>query len=355
MFNGGQRKAPLLWAAVAAALLGLAAAAALMLRGGGGPLLAPSVPEGGADYYQADARMGHAHRPDVRRRVRWPEHPDGGFVMATNAQGLREDGPVVVPRPQGLWRVLVVGDSHTDGVVPNAASFPNLLEAALSAQGAPMELLNAGTGFYGPDQYTRTLAAWGDLEPSAIIVTLYLGNDPLDTLRAREAAGQLAVPRPKGYYPRLAAAEALMGPGIAQGLNQLALFSSSPALMDAALGFTVGALSELREGCVQRDIPLLVALLPSKLVVEPADIPQLGEALAAAGLDPAAPSLEIRLREELKRRLVAEGIQTLDLSPWMRCPGAPCFWRADHHLSAAGHQAVAEALRRQAPAPILGR
>src|SRR5690606_18882269 len=84
--------------------------------------------------------------PNLEVRVPWPEHPNGEYVMRTNALGMREDEEVDPCRPD--LRILVTGDSHTDGICANSESFCNRLEARLAAEdgGRTVEALNAAAG-----------------------------------------------------------------------------------------------------------------------------------------------------------------------------------------------------------------
>ena len=70
-------------------------------------------------------------RPNIVEKEPWPERADGQWMLRTNDLGFREDAALPVPRP--ALRVLVTGDSHTDGVCNNDESFANLLEARLRA------------------------------------------------------------------------------------------------------------------------------------------------------------------------------------------------------------------------------
>ena len=311
----------------------------------GGALLAPQLPDHDNGYYTTHPILGHAHLPDVTKAVLWEEYPGGRFEMVTNAHGFREDTPTDLAPGNGVRRILVIGDSHTDGVVPNHQSFPNLVEEALNSAGRNVELLNLGTGYYGPDQYRRTLKAWGHLKPDAILVGLYLGNDPLDTLRAREAAGQMAVPRPLDYYGSLNAAQEALGPGLAQGMNQLFLFHHQPDMQRRAIQYTLEAILALASDAAVAQVDLGVVMIPSKLTVEPQTVDRsIQKTLEILDLSRAALANETALADEIRRGLEAHGIKIIDPTPYLKlCPTA-CYWEADHHLSITGHLAISEAL-----------
>jgi hypothetical protein len=93
---------------------------------------------------------------------------------------LLEDAPTAKEK-QGL-RILVTGDSHLF-VVDTRESFPNLLEAQLRAAGhAGCEVLSSGVGYTGPLLYLRRIEGFLELQPDAVVVSLFTGNDFMDEL-----------------------------------------------------------------------------------------------------------------------------------------------------------------------------
>ena len=102
-------------------------------------------------------------------------------------------------------RILVAGDSHTQGAVGVAETFPNLLEACLRAAGrADCEVLNAGVAFTGPRCYLERLRHYLFLEPDVFVAALFTGNDFWDDLRLAYAKGGWWVPDEEAYRARLA-------------------------------------------------------------------------------------------------------------------------------------------------------
>jgi hypothetical protein len=88
---------------------------------------------------------------------------------------------------QPALRILVTGDSHTDGVCNNSESFTNLLEAELSAAhpGEAIEALNAGKGAYSFYNYLGVLERLLPLRPDVFVVAVYGGNDFVESLALR--------------------------------------------------------------------------------------------------------------------------------------------------------------------------
>jgi hypothetical protein len=124
-----------------------------------------------------DEHLLARRKPHFQGHIDLAEHPQGGWDIRTNALGLREDQEV--PEEKADLRVLVVGDSHVDGLCANADSFPNLLEASLSERhpGRTIEVVNAGTGGWSFYNYLGALEGLAYLRPDVFVVVVYGGND----------------------------------------------------------------------------------------------------------------------------------------------------------------------------------
>jgi len=303
-------------------------------------------PESQLDYYLLDEVAGHLHRPDIRRTVDWPEHPLGEFELRTNNLGFREDAPTSVDLPLGTVRILVTGDSHIDGVLANSESFPTLLENRLNEATADrtFEVLNGGTGHYGPANYLGLLQRFVHLRPDRFVVVIYTGNDLLDAVAEAWTRGSVEIPeRPQDYMARLEAAQRISSAAVSQGFNQILFFASFPELEQLAIDLTVVALREIHGLCIEHEIQLSVVLLPSKFDVEPErDEQTAGEVVATLGLDQDQLAINRRLTRALADVLAAMDLESLDLSPELTARDAEFYWKRDHHLSVAGHAALAE-------------
>lgn len=107
---------------------------------------------------------------------------DFAFALDTNREGMR-DVEHLEANPQGLWRVVALGDSYTEGV--GAAfedSWPQRLAERLRTRGLPVELLQAGVA--GSDPFFSFALLEQQLLPYRPRLVLFLLNatDLCDTL-----------------------------------------------------------------------------------------------------------------------------------------------------------------------------
>lgn len=97
-----------------------------------------------------------------------------------NSAGLRDDREYAVPKPAGVRRLVVLGDSYTfAGKVPLEQTFPKRLEALLN-QGAPgvrYEALNLAVPGYNTRQQKLNLEERGlAFEPDLVLVSFVLND-----------------------------------------------------------------------------------------------------------------------------------------------------------------------------------
>ena len=76
--------------------------------------------------------------------------PEFSVDVRTNSYSLRGPDPVI-PKPPGVLRILMLGDSFTFGFpVRDEETFSFLVERGLKAQGYPVEVINGGVSGYSP-------------------------------------------------------------------------------------------------------------------------------------------------------------------------------------------------------------
>ena len=97
-------------------------------------------------YNRYDSQAYWTHEPDLDARRRFDEHPDGAWTMRTNSLGMRRDTDPSSTPPD--LRVLVLGDSHVDGICNNSENLCAIAESKLEADhpGTSVEVLNCARG-----------------------------------------------------------------------------------------------------------------------------------------------------------------------------------------------------------------
>jgi hypothetical protein len=284
--------------------------------------------------------------PNLCKTYTWPERPDGTLTIVTNGQGLREDEEVA-PVKAGV-RVLVVGDSHTFGLVDNSETFANRLEDALDPlpDGTRCEVVNAGVGGTGPYEELGSIEEFLSLDPDLVLVVFFDGNDFLNCVRfARFFSKQSTPPFSDEQTARQEAARERGGSRLAEGFRQAYDFALRPENAQIGLEAAIERCRAMAGLCAAHDVGFLLAVLPSKVEVDGADDRELSDALLDdLGLTQQQFDLNRRLAVRLIERLRADGLTVVDLYEPLRAEPRPLYWRRDHHLATAGHALVAELL-----------
>lgn len=303
-------------------------------------------PAAGGPAYVPNPQCYVARRPLLELWQPFAEHPAGGYHVRTNSLGLRADRELASERP--ALRVLVIGDSHVDGVCENSESACALLEADLARErGGGVECLNAGCGGSQPYAYLGVLERFAELRPAVSAVVLFGGND-FQQLAGLEAYFAQRAPRstPRPYQPKpRELAEAC--PGYAgQELPQLLHFANEPRSEELSLATLRAWNAELRAAAERAGSELVCVYLPPASSGQP-------ELFAAGlraccerlGLPSATLAVADRLADAWLAQLRELGLCALDLRPALRALPEPAYWRADHHLNLLGQRALADALR----------
>jgi len=100
-----------------------------------------------------------------------PSHPD------VSSQGLR-DREYEIPKPEGVLRILVLGDSVTFGTgVSRSETFPKRLERKLRSEGEQVEVINAGVnGYTAYNEVHYYLSEMRDLQPDVVLLAVVLND-----------------------------------------------------------------------------------------------------------------------------------------------------------------------------------
>lgn len=114
------------------------------------------------EFILDDAAVGLVHARNATIRFPFPEHRTGELVFRTNNLGLRKDTDTSESKLSGVFRILVLGDSQTDGGVYNQESYVNRLERLIpSMSGERIEALNTGLGGSHPPTQWLWLKSYG--------------------------------------------------------------------------------------------------------------------------------------------------------------------------------------------------
>lgn len=304
--------------------------------------------------------------------------PEFDVRIATNEQALVDD-PMPDPRkPAGAFRVLVLGDSFTQGfTVGRDDLYVDLLERRWIAQGRAIDIVNAGTEGWSTDQEVAWLLRNGaKFEPDLVLVAayendLYWNGQPRYVQRATpkplfRADGTLAIERcedigPEPWTQRFAitrTASALWNPA---ELPEEFLFQPSGALRPISREFapllndrapfltpcidgTTGALIALRRECERIGAKPVVLAIPSHSSVDAAYAARFAD-LALGGLPKErwAPDSAIELMVKLSQAL---GIPVLDPRTALRVAQREHaqYFDVDWHLNPSGNRTLASFL-----------
>jgi hypothetical protein len=296
--------------------------------------------------------------PDTYRRrkahwekyYRWPEHPDGGFTMRTNGAHLREDDEISETAPD--LRILVTGDSHTDGVCNNSESYTNVLERQLreAYPGKRVEALNAGHGGFSFYNFLGVLHKYMETKPRVFIIGVFGGNDFAEALAPFHYLHGHRRPTAKGDYEvRLRVAEKIRDRAgfraLNQGFNQLVYFQQHPDQVEIAYQAAETVLREIQRVCDENGIRMIVVYIPPPADVQPERFDGLfDEVSEALALTPGARVLNDLLASRLLRFLRARGIEVIDGRDVFAGSTELLYWKFDQHINLVAHQLLAEAL-----------
>lgn len=313
------------------------------------------ITERESNYYQFDPEIGLLHKPHASRTFDWPEHPQGHVTQKTNNLGFRNDTDtdleVPLEKKKSSKRILIVGDSHTDGVVYNSESFSHQLEVLLK-QAKPefsFEVLNGGVGYYSFYNYEAAVRNFLKLKPNLVVVAVYSGNDYMEAAAVLETENPLK--RPDDYFTRLTKVSSKFSGPLSQEFNEIYYFKNFPAMKDKVLSFAQTKLSSIQKMVKETNAQLIVVILPSKAEVEwQSDAENLNELTRQLELTRQDLAVPAELNQRLIDWMKKEGISSLNAADGMRDPSKKYYWNLDYHLSIDGHKAVAELLLKNSQA-----
>lgn len=350
-------------------------------------------------YFSFDAEIGVVRRKDVDIRFRFPERTSGEIRFVTNNHGFRRSFPTSRRKPEHLKRILVLGDSHVDGLVDNDENLTHLLEQRLNTGSERWEVLNAAVGSYCPYQnYLWYRREGRRFDPEIVLLALYLGNDlaemmvsgrprlvgdggrfneepqdpefenrffgarresPVADLVRWGARRSQFVAQLRGVWaglrfrsetdPLALARRECLG-CVGQALEQIHWFARSGGYPEA-LSVLDELLRRYLEDAEAEGVVLILAPLPSRLQVEPeSDRARLEATAAILGLTAENLRMEARFYGDLVKMAERRGIVTVDLVQAFKRErsrsGKTFYYDLDWHMNERAHKVVAEEIFR---------
>lgn len=318
------------------------------------------------DLFREDQEIGFVLHPGFSGDLRTPEFRTR---LEINSLGFRN--AELSPKPAGVSRVLVVGDSFVSALnVASEETFVSVagrvLEQRLGAHRA--ELVNAGTPNYGTWHELKVLRRYaGSLAIDFAVLCVFVGNDLEDNLRPLGATvrggylverqpGSGQLPRPvRAWLQRHSMAYVFLWNAYDRVRDSISGQTSNPLGRFGPLLTTSGdaqsqdayrqsgeLLREAKDFLAGLGIPLVVVIIPQELQVYPEKFASLAARIPGrdAGYDLTLPNRRwAGIAESL-------GLPTVDLLPVLRArnDGPPLYMRLDGHLTVAGNRVAGEAL-----------
>jgi hypothetical protein len=136
--------------------------------------------------YHTDYRYGGYNLRGIRPNARFRHTSvDGSWEFVTNSRGFRDEREFAYAKPPATFRVLSLGDSHTQGYeVRQDATYSAVLERYLNARGMRAQVMNAGVSGFSTAEALAFLENEGyRYEPDVVVLAFY-ANDFEDNVKA---------------------------------------------------------------------------------------------------------------------------------------------------------------------------
>ncbi len=159
----------------------------------------------------------------------WHTDPDGHWKFVTNSQGYRSNQDFQMEKSAGVFRVIALGDSTTEGFeVRQNYTYPAVLERYLRKSGINAEVFNTGVSGFGTAEELIYLENEGiKYRPDAVVLGFF-GNDYDDNVRSdlfRIVNGELIIAN-KIYVPGVRTLDIINSVPLLRWLSQNSYFYS---------------------------------------------------------------------------------------------------------------------------------
>lgn len=299
-----------------------------------------------AEYFIPDSTALFIHKPNIHIYDNWgtPQQKIS-TQRRTNNLGFREDDDIVA-KQKNEYRILVTGDSHTDGVLKlNTESFINIWEEKLNTSDSTQyyNCINGGVGYYTFRNYHGFLKKYAYLKPDVFLINVFAGNDFREAAMFEDNRTSVSnvYKSLRMRFRRKFQSEAQQKIPYTQGLEQTLYFESFPSEKERTMSISQKYLLQIKELCQKENIQLIVTLLPSKLDVNSSfkkEIQTLHE------LDDEAMKCNQELTQTLIEFLQNQQIEYFDLKPLLQSATEKVYWDQDLHINPKAHEMIAEFL-----------
>lgn len=323
---------------------------------------------------QFDAQVGWVKKPEYHGKKR---QGDVSASFEHNRFGLRDDDVETADKPEGVYRILALGDSFTYGyAVERADLFVDVLESDLRAAGRPVEVINAGTEAWDTAQQAAWLEAHGSTWQPDLVVLLPYENDlywnsqseywtpdgprskPSYSGDGERLGGALEDNSGKHWSKRFALTKwlapkhldarepHLFEVGGRKVEKELApLLNEAPAFQAEVEAATRGALLAIANSCEELGARLLVAPIPSATGYHDDWLERYEQ---ARGLAPGSWSPQAAV-DQFLALAGGLGVPTVDARPALDAaatenPDERLYWTTDWHFNARGNRVFAGVL-----------
>jgi hypothetical protein len=136
--------------------------------------------------YHTDAQYGDYTLRRIRPDSRFVHTSiDGRWEFVTNGQGFRNREDFDYAKPDGVLRVISLGDSHTQGYeVRQDYTYSAVLERYLARRGRSAQVINTGVSGFSTAEALVFLEQEGLRYQPDVVVLGFFGNDLEDNLKA---------------------------------------------------------------------------------------------------------------------------------------------------------------------------
>ena len=136
--------------------------------------------------YHTDYRYGRYTIRGIRPNAEfWHTSIDGSWKFVTNSKGFRNAVEIDYAKPPSMFRVLSLGDSHTQGYeVRQESTFSAVLERYLKQHKINAEVVNAGVSGFSTAEELVFLENEGLKYNPDVVVLGFFANDFEDNLKA---------------------------------------------------------------------------------------------------------------------------------------------------------------------------